>query len=81
MLASRSHGAGRWCQTTGVVAAVQGPWSGREEGGEEVFVAELPLVAGAQELKEPGGRKGIRRIGMGLDEGEPVSRANARSRD
>ena len=47
---------------------------------------ELPLVAGAQELKEPGGREGIRRvgigrIGMGLDEGGPVSRPNARSRD
>ena len=38
---------------------------------------ELPLVAGARELKEPGGREGIGRIGMGLDEGEPVSRVNA----
>ena len=25
---------------------------------------ELPLVAGAQELKEPGGREGIGRIGI-----------------
>ena len=45
------------------------------------YVAELPHVAGARELKELGGREGIGRIGMGLDEGEPVSRANTRSRD